>query len=144
MKLKLDNELLADEFFENTWLLGLMAPVEAHQFVWQLNNAFRFDLRSNNSLEIQLIKKNRNYFFPVYSYREPLQALEYFLYKNVFDGEYLLPEFRHLDYLLLAKGDLPTTEALQLLQQTLRQLNGVQLVVELTHEKIRNRQHLVL
>lgn len=144
MKLKLDNEQLADEFFEDTWLLGLMAPVEAHQFVWQLNNALRFDLRINNSLEIQLIKKSRTYFFPVYSFREPLQALEYFLYKNIFDGEYLLPEFRHLDYLLLAKGDLPTNDALQLLQQTLRQLAGVQLVVELTHEKIRNRQHLVL
>ncbi|MFN4285706.1 MAG: IPExxxVDY family protein [Lacibacter sp.] len=144
MKLKLDNELVADAFFENTWLLGIVAPLEAHQFVWHVNNTLRFDLRINNSLEIQLVKKNRNYFFPVYTFHEPLQALEYFLYKNVFDGEYLLPEFRHLDYLLLAKGDLPDASAFQNLQQALRQINGVQLVVELAHEKIKNRQHLVL
>ena len=33
MKLKIDNELLAEEFFEDTFLLGIMAPVESHQFV---------------------------------------------------------------------------------------------------------------
>ncbi|HMO34278.1 MAG TPA: IPExxxVDY family protein [Lacibacter sp.] len=144
MKLKIDNDQIAGEFFEDTFLLGIMAPVEAHQFVWNLNQGLRFDFRLSDELEIQLTKKKRDYFFSVYTYREPHRALDYYLYKNLFDGEYLLPEFRHLDYLFLAKGDLPTREGEEQLMSDLRRLPGVQLVVELTPDKIRNKQHLVL
>ena len=86
-KLKIDNELLAEEFFENTLLLGIMAPMDSHQFVWQVNQSMRFDFRINDEIEIQLTKKNRQYFFSVYEYREPNMALEYFLYKNLFSNQ---------------------------------------------------------
>jgi hypothetical protein len=144
MKLKIDNELLAEEFFENTLLLGIMAPMDSHQFVWQVNQSMRFDFRINDEIEIQLTKKNRQYFFSVYEYQEPNMALEYFLYKNQFDGEYLLPEFKHLDYLWLTKGDLPGKEDEVKLLADIRNIPGVQLVVELTNEKIKHKQHLIL
>lgn len=144
MKLKIDNDQLAEEFFEDTFLLGIMAPVEPHQFVWQINQSLRFDFRINNDLEVQLNKKGRSYYFSVYQYQEPHRALFYYLYKNLFDGEYLLPEFKHLDYLWLAKGDLPGKEAEAELIADVRRIPGVQLVVELTHEKIKNKQHLIL
>jgi hypothetical protein len=71
-------------------------------------------------------------------------VLEYYLYKNQFDGEYLLPEFKHLDYLWLTKGDLPVEEDEKKLIADIRNIPGVQLVVELTNEKIKNKQHLIL
>lgn len=144
MKLKIDNELLAEEFFENTLLLGIMAPTGSHQFVWQLNQSMRFDFRINNDIEIQLSKKNRQYFFSVFEYKEPNQTLEYFLYRNQFDGEYLLPELKHLDYLFLTKGDLPGKEEEKEFIAGIRTIHGVQLVVELTNEKIKHKQHLIL
>lgn len=70
-------------------------------------------------------------------------ALEYYLYKNQFDGEYLLPEFKHLDYLWLTKGDLPGKEDENKLVNDIRNIPGVQLVVELTNEKIKHKQHLI-
>lgn len=143
MKLKIDNELLAEEFFDQTLLLGIMAPMESHQFVWQVNQAMRFDFRINNEIEIQLTKKNRNYFFSVFEYHEPNQTLFYYLYKNQYDGEYLLPEFKHLDYLWLSKGDLPDSEGEKALISDVRSIPGVQLVIELNNEKIRNKQHLI-
>ena len=143
MKLKIDNELLAEEFFENTLLLGIMAPMDSHQFVLQVNQSMRFDFRINDEIEIQLSKKKRQYFFSVYEYREPNMALEYYLYKNQFDGEYLLPEFKHLDYLWLTKGDLPGKEDENKLVNDIRNIPGVQLVVELTNEKIKHKQHLI-
>lgn len=144
MKLKIDNEALVEEFFEDTRLLGIMAPLESHQFVWQVNQGMRFDFRINNSLEIILNKKSRQYFFSVYDYNEPNKTLTYYLYKNQFDGEYLLPEFKHLDYLWLTKGDLPGEEEERALMTGIRNIAGVQLVVELTNEKIKNKQHLIL
>ena len=143
MKLKIDNELLAEEFFDQTLLLGIMAPMESHQFVWQVNQSMRFDFRINNEIEIQLTKKNRTYFFSVFEYHEPNQTLFYYLYKNQYDGEYLLPEFKHLDYLWLSKGDLPDSEGEKALISDVRSIPGVQLVIELNNEKIRNKQHLI-
>ena len=57
--------------------------------------------------------------------------------------EYLLPEFKHLDFLWLLKGDTITEESLDNLIQSIRSVNKVQLVVELTNEKIRNKEHLI-
>lgn len=143
MKLALNNTDLTDGFFEDTRLLGIMAPMKDYQFCWQLNNLLGLDFRINNEIEIQLTKKKRNYFFSVYQYQERTNSLVHFLYNNQFDGEYLLPEFRHLDFLWLLKGDVVTEEALQQLIQSVRSINGVQLVVELTNEKIKNKEHLV-
>jgi hypothetical protein len=143
MKLVLDTKDMMDGFFEETKLLGIMAPMKDYQFCWQLNNLLGIDFRINHEFEIQLNKKGRNYFFSVYEYCEPSTFLKHYLYDNKHDGEYLLPEFKHLDFLWLLKDDFVSDEALQHLVQSIRTVNGVQLVVELTNEKIKNKEHLV-
>lgn len=143
MKLVLDTKDMMDGFFEETKLLGIMAPMKDYQLCWQLNNLLGIDFRVNHDLEIQLQKKSRSYFFAVYEYYEPATFLKHYLYNNHHDGEYLLPEFKHLDFLWLLKDDFVSDEALQHLVQSIRQVNGVQLVIELTHEKIKNKEHLV-
>jgi len=142
-KLILDTKDITDDFFEETRLLGVMASLKDYQFCWQLNNMLGVDFRVNNEIEIQLKKKNRNYFFGVYEYREPSNSLEHYIYNNQFDGEYLLPEFKHLDFLWLMKGDAVSDDELQQKTGDLRSISGVQLVVELTNEKIKNKEHLV-
>ncbi len=143
MKLILDNKDLTDDFFDGTRLLGIMAPIKDYQFCWHLNRIMSMDFRINHDIEIQLTKKKRNYFFSVFEYCEPTGSLEHYLYNNQFDGEYLLPEFKHLDFLWLMKGD--SVPDIWIHQQTnsIRSINGVQLVLELTNEKIRNKEHLV-
>lgn len=143
MKLKLNIEDMTDGFFENTRLIGIVAPVKGYQLVWQLNNRLRFDFRSNNDLEIQLTKRQRKYFFGIYEYQEPGNALQHFLYNNQFDGEYLLPEFKHLDFLWLQKGDTVPDDKLARLINSVKDIPGVQLVMELSQEKIKNKGHLI-
>ena len=142
-KLALNNHALAEEFFEDTRLLGIMAPVKDYQFCWRLNSTLRMDFRINNNIEIQLKRKSRDYFFSVFEYCEPVGSLAYYVYNNQFDGEYLLPEFRHFDFLLLMKGDIVSDEKMQQAISGIRGINGVQLVTELTNEKIKNKEHLV-
>lgn len=143
MKLKLDIEELAIEFFEDARLLGIVAPVKDYLFCWNLNNKLRFRFRNNNDIEIQLTKKKRVYFFCVYQYNEPNSSLSHYLYKNHFDGEYLLPEFKHLDYLWLLKGDTVNDFMMQELVHSIKSMNSVQLVTELTNEKIKNKSNLI-
>jgi len=143
MKLVLDNKNLTEDFFEDTRLLGIMAPIKDYQLCWHLNNLMRMDFRINNDIEIQLSKRDRNYFFAVYEFSEPTGSLSHYLYNNRFDGEYLLPEFKHLDFLWLMKGDIVNEESLHQTINDIKEISGVQLVIELTNEKIRNKEHLV-
>lgn len=62
-KLKIDNEELAEEFFEDSLLLGIVAPVKDYQFSWQLNQLLGLGFRVNNDIEIQLKKKTAYIFF---------------------------------------------------------------------------------
>jgi hypothetical protein len=143
MKLVLDNNELTQDFFEDTKLLGVMAPIKDYQLCWHLNSLLGIDFRINHDIEIQLTKKKRNYFFTVYEFLDPTGSLCHYLYNNRFDGEYLLPEFKHLDFLWLMKGDMVHEEMVQETINNLRNISGVQLVTELTNEKIRNKEHLV-
>jgi len=143
MKLVLDTEGLTDDFFEDTKLLGIMAPVKDYQFGWQLNQLMGIEFRINNDIEIQLTRKRRNYFFAVFDFHENTGSLSHYLYNNQFDGEYLLPEFKHLDFLWLMKGDFISDETLQEYITAIKTISGVQLVMELTNEKIKNKEHLI-
>ena len=143
MKLRIDNDVMVDDFFQNTRLLGIVAPIKPYQFCWHLNQVLRFDFRINNEIEIQLTKKQRNYFFSIYQYSEQSGTIKHFLYHNQFDGEYLLPEFKHLDFLWLIKDDIMKDEDVNALMGSIRSLAEVQLITEMTGEKIKNKQHLI-
>jgi hypothetical protein len=143
MKLRIDNEAMLEDFFENTRLLGIVASIEQYRFCWHLNQVLNFDFRINNSIEIHLNKKMRNYFFPIYQYGERAGTIKHYLYNNEDDGEYLLPEFKHLDFLWLMKDDIMKDEEVNIFMNSIKTIPSVQMVMELTNEKIKNKQHLV-
>ncbi|MDE3145797.1 MAG: IPExxxVDY family protein [Bacteroidota bacterium] len=142
-KLKLDIDLLNEDFFEETRLLGITAPLKNYQFCWQLNNLIGFDFRLNTDIEIHLKKKDRSYYFNIYQSQEPNSFLIHYLYHNQCDGEYLLPEFKHMDFLWLMKGDLVNDEKCNWIKQAIKSINGVQLVAELTNEQIKTKGNMV-
>lgn len=142
MKLILDNQAITDDFFSDTRLIGIMAPVKNYQFCWQLNNLLGFNFRLNTEIDKQLRRKNRQYFFSVYQHEEN-NFLKYYLFHNHCDGEYLLPEFKHMDFLLLMKGDYVDDNKCNQIITTIRAMASVQMVAELTNEKIKNKEHLV-
>lgn len=143
LKLSINNHDLAEAFFENSRLLGIMSTIKDYQFCWQLNSLLGMDFRINHELEIGLKKKKRDYYFSIFEYLEPTGSLSHYLYNNRFEGEYLLPEFKHLDFLWLMRDDLVSEAGLEQIIRPVRTLAGVQLVVELTNEKIKNKEHLV-
>jgi hypothetical protein len=143
MKLKLDIDEMEDEFFQDTRLLGIMAPLKDYQLCWLLNQLFRFKFRMNNDIEIQLNKKQRQYYFPVYQYCEPHSSMVHYIYNNQHDGEYLLPEFKHLDFLWLLKGDIVECDSVNDMIESIKSISRVQLIIELTNEKILNKGHLI-
>ena len=142
-KLILNNEELAQTFFEDTRLIGIMAPVKDFQFCLQLNQLAYKKFSLNPELEIHW-KKKREYRFSVFDYVEPSRHLHHYLYNNKNDGEFLLPEFKHLDFLWLLKGDAAAAEPVEDLIQIVKNISAVQLVAELAPDKIKNKENLIL
>lgn len=143
-KLILDNEQLAETYFEEACLLGIMATIPDYQFCNLLKQELNFNFRNDPALEITLKKRNRAYYFSVFKYYEKITSVEHYIYNNKWDGEYLLPEFKHLDFAWLIRGFDGTALPITQLIQTIRNIKGIQLVIELTNEKIKNKQHLIL
>jgi hypothetical protein len=143
MKLRLDVEEMNDGFFEETRLLGITGATKNYQFCILLNNKLGFNFRLNPEIEIVLKRKGRSYYFSVYQYKEPNTNLVHYLYQNQFDGEYLLPEFKHMDFLWLMKHEMVEEEKCNWIKQIVRNIHGVQMVVELTNEQIKNKGNMV-
>jgi hypothetical protein len=143
MKLKLNQDELTEDFFHDTRLLGIVVSAKSYRFCWQLNSSLGYDFRLNPDLEIHLQKKGRHYFFSVYQHSVANSFLNHFIYHNQFDGEYLLPEFKHMDFLWLIKGDSITDDECRKLIQEIKNVSGVQLVAELTNEQIKNKGNLI-
>lgn len=144
MKLKIDNSESIDAFFENSRLIGIVAPIRDYQFCWLLNQYLKFDFRTYHDLEIQLEKRKRKYYFTIFNYNEPIVSLQHLLYQNCFDGEHLLPELKHLDYLWMTRGDGMQDEILLNLMSSIRSILGVQMVTEISEEMIKNKSNLIL
>ncbi len=144
MKLKLDSERLVDSFFDDAVLLGIVAPLRNYKFIWQINEQMGLCFRLKYESEIIFKRKERYYYFNVYEYKEKSCSIEHFLYHNEDGGEYLLPEFKHLDYMWLIKGDIIDKDSINVLQANIKALQGVQLVSVMPDGKIKNKEHLIL
>jgi hypothetical protein len=66
------------------------------------------------------------------------------IYANRHDGEYLLPELKHFDFLWLMKGELKDILLPEMLLSELKTLDQVQMVTILSNDKIINKTRLVL
>ena len=86
MKLKISNDDLADSFFEDSHVLGVVSSLKNYQFIWHINQQLGFTFRLNSELEIELRKKTRNYFFSIYEYQIPQTSLVYYIYHNQNNG----------------------------------------------------------
>ena len=143
MKLKLDQDTLNNDFFDNTRLLGIMAPLKNYFFCWQVNNVFGVKFRLNSDAELHLRKSRRDYYFNLYEWTEPESYLTHYIYHNQNDGNFLLPEFKNMDFLWLMKGDMVEDEKIGTIATGIRNISGVQLVAELTSDQIKNKGNMM-
>jgi len=142
MKLKLDDERMSDDFFEDTKILGIACLLKNYQFCWHVEKALNIPFATSADLQIGMEKNKRSYSFTVYEFIHPITSKEHFLYSNKHEGEFLLPELQHLDFIWLIRDPYNDLFEFNELQQRLRNIPGVQLVTEVPHERIKSRDNL--
>jgi hypothetical protein len=142
MKFKLDDDRMSDNFFEDTHILGISCSLKNYQFCWHIEKSLQIDFRTSVDLQIPMEKNRRSYSFTVYEYIHPITQKEHFLYSNKHDGEFLLPELQHLDFIWLIRDSFFDESEFMHLQQQIRNIQGVQLVSEVQHDKIKSKDNL--
>ena len=143
LKLKLDQDQLLEDFFEATHLIGIVSSARDYQLFLQLNRDLHFNFRVNNSLEINLTKNQRAFYFSVFEFEEPTKSAAHYFYNNHCQAEFLLPELKNIDFLWLVKGDYYQLEDVKKLIEQLRQVELVQLVSLLDIREIKNKMNLI-
>lgn len=142
MKLRLNDDMLSDSFFEGTRILGIASTLKNYQLCWHLEKSMNIDFHTAIDLQIGMEKNRRSYSFTVYQFIHPVSQQQHFLYSNKHEGEFLLPELQHLDFIWLIRDDFFDESDFLLLQQGIRSIQGVQLVTEVQHEKIKSKDNL--
>ena len=132
MKLRLDDDKMSDNFFEDTRILGIASTLKNYQFCWHIEQTMLIDFQTSADLQIPMEKNRRSYSFTVYEFIDPISSKEHFL----------LPELQHLDFIWLVRDPFHTDEQLSLMQQQIRTIPGVQLVTEVPHDKIKSKDNL--
>lgn len=132
-----------EEFFEETCLIGIVTSNKSYKFCLQANKILDFDFRLNTEIEIILNKKNRNYYFPVYQSDVRHSSIKHYLYDNRNDGEVLLPEFKHIDFIWLIKGISGINNQLQNMISAINSIQGIQLAIEIDHTILTNKENLI-
>ncbi|MBC9933719.1 IPExxxVDY family protein [Chitinophaga qingshengii] len=143
LKLKLDQEQLVEDFFENTHLIGIASTARDYQLCWQINRQLHTNFRVNNLLEITLSKKNRSFHFTVMEFHEPTNSVAHYFYNNHCQAEYLLPELKNIQFLWMIKGDYYQADDIKKLLEQLRLVPLVQLVSLLDTREIKNKMNLI-
>ncbi|MCU7693932.1 IPExxxVDY family protein [Haoranjiania flava] len=135
---------MINDFFEGCRAYGIVTNFKNYKFCWYINKMLGYDFRLNTDIEIITSKKNRQYFFPVYQYNIQNSAVTHYLYDNSFDGEYLIPEFKHIDFLWLMKGEYYIDEeACNEIIEIVRSTKEVQMISEIDVDKLSSKAHLI-
>ncbi|MEN9952826.1 MAG: hypothetical protein RLZZ520_1094 [Bacteroidota bacterium] len=142
MKFRLDDDMMSDNFFEDTRILGIACTLKNYQFCWHIDQLLQIPFQTSADLQIPMEKNRRSYSFTVYEFIHQLTQQEHFLYSNKHEGEFLLPELQHLDFIWLIRDPLHDAEAFSRIQQRIKEIPGVQLVTEVAHDKIKSKDNL--
>ena len=143
MKYTLDNEEMVDDFFDQMYCLGIVSPAKPYHFCWMMNFFLGMDFRLCIDDHVEMKRLERSYRFNLYHYQSDESHLHY-IYQNQYDGGYLMPEFKHLDYIWLIKMEEYQTDFLTDLMESLKTMDQIQLVVQIPEEQIKNPSNLII
>ncbi len=144
-KFVLDSIDLTDDFYEDAKLFGISSSIRDFRLILQLNKLFGFWFRCRADMEIALRRRERDYYFSVFFHQLSNTNTTFYLYNNGNDGEYLLPELKMMDFILLIKGGgfQPTPEQYAPLINAFKNLNSVRLISEVNVLQIQSKANLM-
>jgi len=143
-KLVLDTTAMAEEFFSDTALTGIVCALPAYRFMWLLNERLDMNFMRNPDMDVMIqSSKGKEHYFSVYQYCTPLNGCQHLMYQLKSDKETLLPEVKQLDYLWLIQSATAEEDARAIIHH-MRDIGEIQLAQLLSLDKLKNQNNLLV
>ncbi|MBS1783404.1 MAG: IPExxxVDY family protein [Bacteroidetes bacterium] len=143
-KLTLDQDIVCQNFFAETALIGIASALQSHLFCWTVNRYFDYFFSRDLDSEICIPSTTAESFvYPVYKYDLPFANRSHTIYKLKDENESLMPEVKRLDYLWLVNSISSDTDAAEIVSH-LKKINGIQLAQILEPNRLQSLANLVL
>lgn len=134
----------AEDFFQDTAMVGIGSAMPGYRFCWSVNKDFDFGFVREPEFDLEYKPaKDQIHFFSLYQYEVPHSSCKHLLYKLRSEKKALLPEIKQLDYLWLICSPTAEDEA-RLITDELRNMPEIQLAQIIPPERLKNLNHLIL
>jgi hypothetical protein len=120
-------------------LVGISCHLMDYRFLHFLNSELGVNFRKEDDLKIHIPNIDQPVAFSFYSYTDEDQRNFYYLVSNFSQDFILVPEFRHIDYMLMIEGDFKKKKKDSLLS-IIRSIPKVQAALEIKIANIKNAE----
>lgn len=139
---KMKKKRLEIEYSYDFDLIGIISSAKGYKLAWDINHELSTRLVRQPDLIVQF-KKNKEASFSYFSFENDVNKLKLFKNKpNDSEGRiYLLPEFPHLDYIILIQGEEYGNS--NRLQELLRNIISVELVTFIPLGPLKSKDNFI-
>lgn len=133
---------LDNEFEEDFVLFGVVSSERPHRLAWLLNSGMHCGFERKDDI-LFYSKEQLESYFPRYDYSDDINRLQYHLLGNKDEGQCLLPELKHVDYILMIKGAIEYFKPEKFIA-TVKTLESVQLITPLNSSILKSKHNLII
>lgn len=125
----------------NFILIAITSQLKDYRLCFAINKITESDFRKIEDYEL-LLKNEAEKYFSRYYYHPTNSDYEIYLLANKGTEGYLIPEAKEADYFLIIK-EFIDDEDLDLFLSQLKQIDDIQVVVELNPNKLKSKENLL-
>ncbi len=123
-------------------LIGIVTPLANYRICWFINNTLAITLIKQPDLVINKKEDNQQFSFSRFQYDEPLTQTTFSVLNNESDGNYLLQDYRQIDYLLIIKGSYYKSKINMLLKK-IKAVKEVQTAISIDVINLKQKNYLI-
>lgn len=123
-------------------LIGIVSHAKPYRLCWSLNKIMNFNLvKTEEKIELNNARKKQQFVFEIYNFEDEESRINYYLIPNKSGTGYLIPELKHVDFLLVLKENL-SADVNSIIDQ-IRQSDQVMTCFEINTEEVKSLENLL-
>ena len=133
----------------NFFLFGISCGEKPYRLCWALNNQLKATFSKGKDMKVPAYgtgkhEKNQGEQskFSVFVFRNEEMFTDYRVIVNKTENKFLVPEYKHADYLLMVQGGIPFAEKNSILKKV-KEVTFVQTAFEIDPKKIKSKENFV-
>jgi hypothetical protein len=142
-KLTLNTNIIVESFFEDAHLFGIVSTIKDYKLCWYINKQLGYNFRLCTDINVCITRSNRQYEFKIFEFIEPVLHQSHYIYNNLNDGEYLLPELKNFDFIWLVKADYFEEDLKETFTKLLNSLPEIRLAQVVDTHLLKNKKNLI-